>query len=145
MRKTILTLALISAFWILPATASAESPNDILVIVNSSVKVKAISLSELKDLFLKKRTSVGTSGKVTPVHAKSPELRGDFRKLVLGMSPDEEKKYWNDRKIQTGDSEPVSFSDTLRATYKLRGAISYVYRSDFKEGVAKVVLEISAE
>ena len=60
------------------------------------------------------------------------------------MSPAEEQRYWRDAKVKGTENEPVSFSNTLQAVFKLKGALSYVYRKDFREGVSKVVLVIPA-
>lgn len=140
----IATFLLIAAL-VLPSTASADSPNDIIVIAHSSVGTSSISKDVLRDIFLKKRTSWGNSGNVKPINASDgSELRKQFIEQVLLMTPEEEKRYFQEEKIKNGLQEPNSFSNTQKAVFKLRGSVSYVYRSDFKEGVAKVLLVIPA-
>ena len=129
----------------LPSIAAAESPNDIIVIANSSVQADGITKDELRDIFLKKRTSWGNSGNVKPINASDgSDLREQFCEEVLQMTPEEEKRYFQEEKIKNGLTAPNSFSNTQKAVFKLRGSVSYVYRSDFKEGVAKVLLVIPA-
>jgi len=142
-----ITIAITALVFLLaaPLGASAESPQDILIIVNKSAGVKKVSVNELRDVFLKKRASWSVGGKVIPVHAsEGSALRDDFRRKVLNMSSADEKKYWQDKKIKSGDSKPAEFGDTQRAVFKLRGAVSYIYRSQFKEGSANIVLVLPA-
>lgn len=125
--------------------ARAENPNDILVIANLGVKTNSIALDELRDAFLKKRTNWGSGERVVPLNVSdNPKLRDEFRAAVLKMSATEEQRYWQTRKIKEGDSEPAAFGNIQKAVFKLRGAVSYIYRSKYKEGVSKVVLVLPA-
>ena len=145
MRQLTMTIAVLSLLLAAPFSVSAENPQDILVIVNKSSSVKSTSVDELRDVFLKKRSSWSGGDKVIPVHAsEGSALREDFRRRVLNMSSGDEKNYWQEKKIKSGDSKPAEFGDTQRAVFKLRGAVSYVYRSQFKEGSANVVLVVPA-
>ncbi len=130
---------------LLSAPAAAQSPDDILVVVNSASNADSVGAAELRDVFLKKRSRWRAGGQATPIHAsENSSLRHDFRQRLLEMTSAEEEKYWSDRRIRNGTQPPVEFSNTLRAVFKLDGAVSYVYRSDYKEGIAKVVLVIPA-
>lgn len=138
------TILLIAAL-ALPSIAAADDPDDIMVIANSSVTASKITKDELRDIFLKKRTSWSNSGTVKPINASDgSELRKEFCEAVLQMTTEEEKRYFQEEKIKQGLTEPNSFSNTQKAVFKLRGAVSYVFRSEFKEGVAKVLLVIPA-
>jgi hypothetical protein len=129
----------------LPSLARAENPKDILIVANAAAGVSKLSLADVRDMFLKKRTSWPSGTKVVPLNVTDgSDLRNDFRARVLGMSGAQEQSYWQERKIKAGESTPSEFGDTLRAVFKLRGAIGYVYRSQFKEGTAKVLLVIPA-
>ncbi|MFO8072568.1 MAG: hypothetical protein R6V85_11900 [Polyangia bacterium] len=142
--QIVLTAAVLSSLT-LSAPAAAQSPDDILVVVNSSSNVNSISAAELRDIFLKKRSHWRAGGQAIPIHAsENSALRHDFRQRLLEMTSAEEEKYWSDRRIKSGTQPPVEFSNTLRTVFKLNGAVSYVYRSDYKEGIAKVVLVIPA-
>lgn len=145
MRQLTMAIAVLSLLLAAPFSVSAENPQDILIIVNKSSSVKSASVDELRDVFLKKRSSWSGGDKVIPVHAsEGSTLREDFRRRVLNMSSGDEKNYWQEKKIKSGDSKPAEFGDTQRAVFKLRGAVSYVYRSQFKEGSANVVLVVPA-
>jgi ABC-type phosphate transport system substrate-binding protein len=129
----------------LPSLARAENPKDILIVANAAAGVTELSLADVRDMFLKKRTSWPGGTKVVPVNVTDGSgLRNDFRAKVLSMTSAQEQSYWQERKIKAGESTPSVFGDTLRAVFKLRGAIGYVYRSQFKEGTAKVLLVIPA-
>lgn len=122
-------------------TARAESPNDILVIASPAIKVKSITVEDLRDMFLKKRTNWSSGEKVVPLNvADNAKLREEFRNAVLEMSPSEEQSYWQIRKIKEGDSDPPALGNVLKAVFKLRGAVSYIYRSQYKAGVTNVLL-----
>ena len=128
-----------------PSMPLAQNPWDILIVANAAAGATKLSLADVRDMFLKKRTSWPGGTKVVPVNVTDGSgLRNDFRAKVLGMTSAQEKAYWQERKIKAGESTPSEFGDTLRAVFKLRGAIGYVYRSQFKEGTAKVLLVIPA-
>jgi hypothetical protein len=143
--KAFLSLVVLIGAAISADIARAENPNDILIIANLGVKTNSIAVDELRDLFLKKRTSWGSGEKAVPLNvADNPKLREEFRATVLKMSSTEEQSYWQVRKIKEGVSDPPTFGNIQKAVFKLRGALSYIYRSQYKEGVAKVVLVLPA-
>lgn len=122
----------------------AESPNDILVIVNSSVKVSSLTSEDVKEIFLKKRRSFSSGERAVPINAgDNAKLREEFRERVLKMSATDERTYWQTLKIKEGEVDPAVFSNNLKAVFKLRGGVSYIYRSQYKANVAKVVLVLS--
>lgn len=134
-------VALSLATAIATPAAEANSPDDILVIANNSVGVSSLSVEDVRAIFLKKRTSWQSGGKAIPVHAKDgTSLRQAFLERVLGMTSGEETSYWQDQKIRKGIDGPTEFSNPLKAVFRIQGGISYVFRSDYKEGVAKVLL-----
>ncbi len=150
MRKILIKTIFYAAIGVIFTTfaaqdALADNPQDILIVAHNSVPQKSITIAELRDLFLKKRTNWQSGGKAQPLHVRAgTPLRDRFRQVVLGLSAREEARYWQDQRIRHGKTEPVEFSNPLKAVYKLRGALSYIYRSDFKEGVAKILLVIPA-
>ncbi len=126
-------------------SARADKPNDILVVVNLSVKIKELTVEDARDYFLKKKYSWPGGKKAIAVNAKANKLlRTDFREKVLNMTTGDEIRYWQQRQIKFAETHPPEFSNTLKAVFKLKGAISYVYRSDYKEKVSKIVLVIPA-
>jgi hypothetical protein len=134
------------AVMIAPKPSAADSPDDIIVFVNNSVPVSKMNIDELKNLFLKRKIRWGRGDKVIPIHAKAgTTLRKDFLQRALGMTLEKEKSYWNERRIQSGVSKPAEFSSIQKAVFKIKGAIGYVYRSDYKKGVTKIVMVIPSE
>ena len=127
------------------AVAQTDSPDDILVVANNSVSASSVSLTVIRDLFLKIRKEWRAGENATPVNAKDEQLRSDFRKRVLSMDLTAEQRHWEDVKVKFGQSEPPSFANNLKAVFKLKGAVSYLYRKDYKEGVAKVILVVPAK
>jgi hypothetical protein len=143
--RMLLHIILLGAALFYAEAAFAESPNDILVVTSLSVKTKSVTVEELRDFFLKVRSSWPSGERVIPIHTgDDPHLRNQFREMVLKMSSSEERRYWQTKQVKDGDSDPPIFANVLKVVFKLRGAISYVYRSQYKEGVAKVLLVLPA-
>ncbi len=145
MKRTALLLGILLVPFGQPSSAAAQNPQDILVVVNQQAEVAETTPQELKNIFLKKKSFWRAGSQVIPIHARegSP-LRDAFRQQLLAMTSTEEQEYWKNSKIKKGLTEPTSFSNTQKAVYKLRSAVSYVFRADFKEGVAKVVYVLPA-
>lgn len=142
----LLSLTLMVVSWLTPSVSLAEDPNDILIVANKSVGVNSITLSEAKNLFLQKRTQWADGAKALPINApQKSEVRGHFDEAVLSMSLEDELVYWFKKKIQTGSSAPPEFSNPLKAVFRLKGSVSYVYRSQYREGVVKILLVIPAK
>ena len=136
-------LTITSLIFFCPAGASAaENPNDILIVVNNKVAVSAVSIGEVRDIFLKNKTHWSASQKALPINSKDSALRDDFRSRVLKMNSAAEERHWRDAKVRDNKTEPASFGDSLKAVFKLPGAIGYVYRKDYNSSAAKVVLVI---
>ncbi len=146
MRRMATRLLAVTALILLLARsgpAVAENGNDILIVANLSLGTENISVDELRDLFLKKRRHHSDGKKAIPVHQpESSAIRQAFNARVLEMSVAQEERYWQKEKIRSGKTPPPAFGNTLRAVFSMKGAIGYVYRAQYKQGVAKVVLEI---
>ncbi len=145
MRKSFIALPLLVAVSLmLPGSpAVAENPNDILVVANQGVSVDAVSIRDLKAIFLKRRSNWKNGGKVVPIHAKEGSaLRNAFVSRVLGMDAVKERAYWQEVMVKSGTRKPPEFSNTLKAVFKLRGGVSYIYRTQYREGVSKILLVI---
>lgn len=129
----------------LPGTAAAESPDDILVVVNKSVTDQSVTLEELRAMFLKARVKWADGQKVRPIHAFSTErLRLDFNARVLRMALAEETSYWEEKKIKQGVLKPPAHKDPLVPVGKDSGTVGYVYRKDFREGDFRVLTVLPA-
>ncbi len=144
MRRATVFAAFLAVALVGSPPATADSPQDILVIVNASVKNEKVTRDELKAIFLKKRASWGNGVRAVPVHSNNAALRDDFRERLLQMSEGEELRYWQQFQIQKGEAKPVAFGNTLKAVFQLRGAVSYIYRSQYREGATNVILVLPA-
>jgi hypothetical protein len=117
----------------------AEGPEDLLIIANKSVAAATADAGEIKAIFLKGKTAIGGDS-VFPLNAKSDsDLRGAFRKRVLKMNEDKERGFWEDEKVKKGVEPPPEVPMTLKAVSSKSGGISYVFRKDYKDGVAKIL------
>ncbi len=113
---------------------------DLLIIANKNAKASSASKAELRSYFLKKRSSWKGGGRVIPINAPAgSRLRKAFQAKVLSMSESEEDEYWKNEGIRRGTQKPAEISNTLKAVYHLRGSVSYVFRKDYKGGVAKIL------
>lgn len=121
-------LVSLTAMAILAAAHATEPDRAVAVIVaagrTSSLRVEAVALIyRRKKLFWSKGT------KVNPVNLPvTNPMRGLFSKAILGASPEELEKYWNDMYFH-GVSPPFVLSSeeaVLRFVAQTPGAIGYV-------------------
>jgi hypothetical protein len=145
--KTLMVVLLVTAFTVIwQSTAHADNPNDILVVANNSVPISSISTAELKSIFLKKKGRWKNGSKAFPIHAKEgTTLRKAFGQRLLNMELSRELSYWQEQKIRKGIMPPATFSNLLKAVYKVKGSVSYVFRSNYKAGVVKILAVLAYE
>ncbi|MCU0662126.1 MAG: hypothetical protein MUC50_07340 [Myxococcota bacterium] len=138
--------ALPAGLLVLPSAARAQSPDDILVVVNKSVaKTQSVSMGELRAMYLKSRLKWADGQKVRPIHAFSDEkLRLAFNTLVLRMSLDEERAFWEEKKIKQGEVKPPAHKDPLVPVGRDTGSVGYVYRKNYREGDFRILTVIPA-
>lgn len=125
------------------AANSSESANDIVVFVNKSISIDSLTMSELKQIFLKKKTR-WTGGRPIVIinpYGSSP-VRKRFSDKVLGMTATDVASYWEKERIRSQVEPPVEMGNTAKAVFHLRNAISYAYRKDVPDGVVKIVLVV---
>lgn len=126
-----------------PAAAAAETPDDIVVFVHQSSKINSVSAAELRQLFLKQKTSWSSGEAVVCINAPSgTPLRNQFRQQVLGMSEAEEATHWETVRIRNQITPPSEMLNTPKPVFRLKSAISYAFRKDVPAGVVKIILEI---
>lgn len=141
--KLVYKLILVALVFGWVANVHAEGPNDLLIVANKGVSAASADISEIKAIFLKNRTALG-GDTVFPLNAKSDsDLRTAFRRLVLKMSEEKERIFWDDEKVKKGVEPPPETAGTLKAVFSKSGGISYVFRKDYKDGTAKVVATFS--
>jgi len=144
-KSCVATFVALSIFcWL--SLAQAEAPNDILVVANKAVSVDRLTAGEIRNFFLKKLLRYKKGGKVVPLNAKEgSQLRKEFRKRIIKMDAAEELRYFQDKKIKGGKALPQERSNPQKAVFSIEGALSYVYRSDFIDGLSKIVLVLKAQ
>ena len=127
----------------LSSVCHAESPNDILVIANKKIKIDSITPEELKQIFLKKKTTWINGDRIICINAPSTSAeRAIFREKILGMSENEENTYWEKQKIKRQLTSPSEMRSIVKAVFKLSNGISYAYRKDVPPNVVKVLYVI---
>ncbi len=142
MKQVSITLALALATLLLSSpVALAEDPRDILVVANQGTPGDSITLATLRNLFLKIRVQWEDGTKVTAINDKADTvLRAAFQARVLEMTGAQEESYWQEQRIKSNLTPPPEMPNRLKAVFKVKGAVSYVYRGEFKAGAAKVLL-----
>ena len=141
-QQKITSIALLLLFTVnLPRTAAADSPDDILVIANKGIDTNQITVDELKQIFLGKKSSWKGGDRIVCLNQfDSHPIRNVFRKKVLNMSPKEEETYWEAQKVRRQLAPPPELTSIPKAVFKLKNAISYAYRKDVPDNVVKVLL-----
>jgi hypothetical protein len=127
------------------ARAQEQDPLDIIVVCNKGVK-DDIDRATLSDLFLRKRLTWPSGMTAVPVNALAgSELRVEFQRRALSLTHAEEASYWKKKELVSAVTAPPEFKATLRAVFKLAGSVTYVFRSQYKEGVARLLLILPKE
>jgi hypothetical protein len=112
------------------ASSSAAAPEEIVVIVNKDNDVTELSPEQLEAIFaMSQRQWRGGSTIVAFNYEPGNEIRVEFDRVVLHLSPEEVGRFWRDQRIRTGVHPPRQVLDAalmLRLTAKLNAAIAYV-------------------
>jgi TonB family protein len=119
---------------------------DFKVIANSSVKADVISADEIKQVYLRERSSLGDGTHVEPVMEKRGSAHDAFLKNFLDINDDALQTYYRTLVFTGKGSMPKALgSDAEVVAYvaRTRGAIGYVNSATSTEGV-KILLVLSA-
>lgn len=107
------------------------------VIVSKKTALPALTLSQVRDIFLQKRRSIGDQ-KMIPVNVLGQnEARGVFEAKVLGMDRNRLNAYWVKQHFQ-GITPPLtqpSFESVKSFVENVEGAIGYIPSSMVDERV----------
>ena len=117
---------------------------DMQVIANPSVKSAAVSVDELKNVFLGNTSSLADGSKVEPVLAESGAAHDEFLKDVVGKSGPALKNHLKTLVFTGKGSMPKSFAgdaEIVKYVAKTPGAIGYVSASAAADGVKKMALK----
>ena len=124
---------------------SAESPDDLVIVANKSVNLTQADLDTVRDIFLKKRGTWPNGQEAVPVNAsEGSDLRAAFLRKVLAMSPGEEQSYWQKEQLTGGKMKPADFPTPLKAVFKVKGSVGYVFRKDLKADLVNTILVLPA-
>ena len=127
----------------LDAAPGSESPQDILVYVNRSNTVTDISMPDLKQIYLKKKTTWPNGDAIIAVnHHDGKKEREVFRRKVLNMTATAEATYWEKEKIRSQRMPPNMVDNPLRAAFAVKGAIGYSFRKNVSTDYVNVVYVI---
>jgi hypothetical protein len=112
------------------ARSSAAASDEIAVIVNKDSDVRELSPEQLEAIFtMSQRQWNGGANIAAFNYAPGNEIRIEFDRVVLHLSPKEVGRFWTDQRIRSGIHAPRQVNDpalVLRLTTKLTGAIGYV-------------------
>lgn len=122
--RAILTLLL---FLGLPAFSLAEE--EIVLVVNKDLPVSQLSVEDVTDFYLKRRTRWSDGTKVQFIDQRDSSSRKEAFLSLIGRSQREVDSYWIGEKNFTGQSAPIqapSDSMVISIVASLPGGIGYV-------------------
>ncbi len=132
-------LALLLVLAPLPPRAAPPASEPLAVIVHERRKESSLTLRELRDLFLKRRSSWSDGTRVLVVNwTARTAVREAFDLAVLKLTPDQSADYWVDQRIRGfGEPPPSVASPRLLAAIVSRQptAIAYLPLSQVGRGV----------
>jgi TonB family protein len=119
---------------------------DVKIVANPSVRAEAVSVDELKSVYLLERKTLKDGSPVEPVLQKSGPAHDAFLKLYLDRDAQEVRAYYLGLEFTGKGSPPKELhSDAEVVDYvaKTRGAIGYVSADSNTDGVK--VLAVAGE
>ncbi len=141
-RVLFVSLLLLGAFPLHPSKSEADH-DPLLIIASHSAPVSSITLLEVKQMFLKQRTSWPGGGKIVVLNARSgSEERKTFQAKVLDMDDGKETAYWQEQKIKKGITPPPEIGNTQKGVFSLKKSVSYCLQSQYKTGTSKILLTL---
>ena len=108
------------------------------IIINNNVQANQISVRELKNVYLREKSSLNDGTHVEPVLARGGAAHEAFLKLYLKQNNDELQRYYQSLVFSGKGSMPKALSSEAEVvTYvaKTRGAIGYVSTETNAPGV----------
>jgi len=128
------------------APVRALPPVDLAVIVHAQAATKQMSAIEMETLFTRAQTRWDDGSPIVPINAPpGSELRVEFDRVVLRLTPDEVGRFWIDRRVRGLGMPPRHVSEPatiVRVVEKLSGAIAYAPEALVRDARVKVVARI---
>ena len=120
--------------------AAAGKKVSIIVHVDNAVKPGDLKNDDIKQIFLKNKTTWTDTTAIKPVQlASDTDEAKTFRKSIINMSEEDLAKHWKDKRANDGVDPPASKSDSasvFRYVSKNKDAIGFVSGS-YLEGLAE--------
>ena len=132
-------LLIFGILWALPGQASG-----LLVIASPQVPDSTVSVGQLTDIYMLRKTFWSDNTKVVPVNREASSAeRTKFSAVVFNLSPQELAEYWNRLRFQGKLPPLVQTSDqaVLGFVRSVPGAVGYVNASQSPADV-KVLLRL---
>jgi ABC-type phosphate transport system substrate-binding protein len=115
-------------------TPQLHAGTEIAVVVNKSSAVSNLNKAQLSAIYRAKTTEFPNGATVTALNLPQDNpIRHDFDKAVLGMSPDEVKRFWIDAKIRSGSVPPKRLGSAAAIAKQVAAdpqALGYLPASD---------------
>lgn len=124
--------------------ASLARGEGLLVIAHPQVPDAALSLADLANIYLIKKTNWGNGQPVVPVNREaSSEGREEFSDILFSKAPGELAEYWNRLRFQGKRPPVIQTSEAAVAAFvrNVPGAVGYVDAKSNPPGV-KVLLRL---
>lgn len=124
--------------------AACSVAADWVIVTSPSSPVASISKSDLKRVFTGKKRDVSGVKVVPFMLAESNPVAQAFLKDVLGMSPEEYKKYWVDSQVKGEGTAPATQKTSATAilvSADLPGALAVVEKSAVNATVKEVSVQ----
>jgi TonB family protein len=112
--------------------------DSVKIIINSSVQANQISVRELKNVYLREKSSLNDGTHVEPVLARGGAAHEAFLKLYLKQNNDELQRYYQSLVFSGKGSMPKALpseAEVVSYVAKTRGAIGYVSAETNAPGV----------
>lgn len=131
-----------------PRKAWADDEDELVVVVHPRNGTSALDEDDLRAIFLTRKSRWKDGDKIVPLNLRTgSEHREHFDRSVLGMSPEESKKYWIDRRIRGGAPPPRAVPSpqaVILLVSNNSNAVGYVPPEVTSPGKVKAVARVRA-
>lgn len=144
-KTTLPSLKILAGTVLVSSLFSGAVMADIAIITSPGTSVDQLSEKEVKDIFLKKKTSFPNGTETVPGdQTKDSALYNDFSEKVLGKKPNQLSAYWSKRVFSGKAMPPKEIGDDNAVkewAAKTPNSIGYIDASAVDNSV-KVLLQV---